>query len=337
MRTFKPFLLAFMAILSTLFASAQQITPGYQANVYGGYGHAIYGQSFTYRGIVDTGNQPCVIRSVEKSPTSPFYQWTDELSLLQLGVVNGPDSFSYDFGNNGVWVLKVRYRYQFDPDGPGGFNVGDDAVPPIIINPPIQLRPDPNPDFLYMEINGSNLDVLVKTRRHVNSPIYDAELVFDLVNTDIGMTVHYDSTAIDPVGPDSMVRAYQVYLPIVPAGELCGTVRLRFSHDGPGNSADFYGVKVGESIPVCIYWSGVGMSACELSINQSGYGFSVSVNGSASGSGQVFVHTLLGQERATGMVGEDFNTSDWTEGVYLVTYVDETTGMKAAKRVTIVR
>lgn len=285
MKTFTHLVVLATICLSAISAQAQSISPGnpQTLNYYGGYGHRIYVQSFTFKANVNLGGQFALLRTVQ---IDEFGNWNNYLDLDALTApiyTSGIDEFTVPLPSQNSWHLRVHYRYLADPDGNGPINIGDDAVPLTVIGP-IQPKTDPNTHITAMDIYGSSgqyVDIEVMTGVYTEveqgGENFDTHLILEVRNMSlgtpgVGVVVWYDSSWVNPIAMNGQhIEPYFIYL--LTGGEICATARLRYSHDGPGNSADFVGRLVSQSATICDVSCGdistgveedEGLAPCEL-------------------------------------------------------------------------
>lgn len=291
------------------------------------FGHHIFPMSFTVMANIDMGNEVSLYRTIDIQVNLPLQPWNELSEINQLITSSGSDHFTVPLplGGGWGWNLKLHYRYTSDPDGSGPLNAGDDAVPPKIISSLQSVNLETI--ISSMEIYGPYLDVEVTTNRYDGGVEYYAVLVLEVLNTTTGVMTHYIQTDVNPAGTWQFTKTYNDLYLFEP-GVYCVTARYIYSHLWAGLS-DFENDEIdatsGENcLPYNMDFTGV-----ETISFASGW---ITVHEVV----KTVVTDLSGREVASYQGNTRFDTTEWPDGIYVVTTTTED-DKRQSKKFSVVR
>ncbi len=244
------FLFAFMATVFTATAvNAQTVIPGFESPVYGGFAHVANPMSLTVRDTVTSlGNQTNLLRTASirnhNNSGQPFQVIPGVTQFVGLGV----DSFNIPATSIfNLWEMQLDYRYTSDPDGPGLLIAGS-SIPGFPREFLVDVLPHTNLAINFMAMVGPYLHIEAIATPYTR-PGYITHYIVE-VRDPLG-NVSIDSTNVEPGWPTGYDDIFPIY-----AGEYCITIRIRYTHDGPGNQSDFVGLLI-DSVSQCEYCPGL--------------------------------------------------------------------------------
>lgn len=264
-------LIAYVAILFTVnTVNAQSVTPVNQDPIYGGWMHSIMPQSGTFKGNVNLGGLPGVVRTVEVKPsTMPGDAWVPLNGLLAYIATSGVDQFLVSVaglqGNYSWFDARITYT-----SGPNGW------TQVIIVN---SVRTRSVPQLYIEELNCIGYTLWVDTwvtRYNATDYNYQARMDLEYESSPGVWTVH-TSHSISPAGAQVDGESIPVFLPgppPMPSPLLCFRLRLWFRHWHQAGYSDFGWTLIAEtSGNNCYEWAGIstggvddsgGLAPCEL-------------------------------------------------------------------------
>lgn len=294
-------LIVFATILLVPLTRAQSVNTVYQSLLHNSWGHVIHPMSFTFKANLDLGGLSSVVRTVERSPWNSA-EW--EPILLQTFYSNTIDQFDVPFPYEGIaWDIRVTYA-------------GDGWTRTIEVN---DINVEPVAEIIITDIyvNGFYLYVTTTATRYNSTEIeYQADEEIQIYSS--GNYVATLEHSIPSAGMPTETHTFSYFLAEVPAGELCVTGRLLYSHHSPAGFSDFSNVLLATTngSHCTSEWQGI-PTGIEPQITLSSEAIMV------SGIGEMRILDMTGKLVVQGSVGDEFNTTNWPSGVYIASIVQD--------------